>query len=368
MSKWWENCAAPRLGGSFNLTTHGLAVAALLRQAFEGGAPACTLTVVGYLKEGVPPDTIDQLIADLNFRRVYTGTTATSKYDSDKKRWVRDEIALYLVGESLLSLDRTTKQVEVQLVTTDEALKDKLADSLQALLDTKQKRGVYALIDSGNNVELKSIGSLSETLVRENYDPSVIESFDFVAKNLASKDPAGRLTIINGPPGTGKTHLIKGLINEVQDCQFVVVTPEMIQAITGPKLLTLFSRQEVPTVFVLEDADACLVKRQADNVSAVQAMLNLADGIVGQILDFRIVATTNAKRLDIDEAIRRPGRLCRQIEMTALKPAQANEVYSRLADGRSGPFKDYATLAQVYAASKGLDYDEPKAATPRAGF
>ena len=56
----------------------------------------------------------------------------------------------------------------------------------------------------------------------------------------------------------------------------------------------------------------------------------MGDGIMGAMLDARIVATTNAQTEDLDPAIVRPGRLCRRIDIGELCYEQACEVYERL--------------------------------------
>ena len=53
----------------------------------------------------------------------------------------------------------------------------------------------------------------------------------------------------------------------------------------------------------MEDADATLATRQIDNVGRLSDLLNMSDGILGEMADLRIIATTNAKSTEIDEAV-----------------------------------------------------------------
>ena len=85
-----------------------------------------------------------------------------------------------------------------------------------------------------------------------------------------------------------------------------------------------------PSFLILEDADQCLVSRDKDNIASVQSLLNLGDGILGSLLDLRIVATTNAHELHLDEAISRPGRLSKMLEVGPLDVTTARGVFTRL--------------------------------------
>jgi hypothetical protein len=57
--------------------------------------------------------------------------------------------------------------------------------------------------------------------------------------------------------------------------------------------------QNCPILFIIEDADDCLVPRGSGNVSTISSLLNYTDGIFGSMLDLRIIATTNAEKMEI---------------------------------------------------------------------
>lgn len=82
-------------------------------------------------------------------------------------------------------------------------------------------------------------------------------------------------------------------------------------------------------------------------------ILNLGDGIPGELADIRIVATINAKRIDIDPAILRPGRLCLHVSFAKLNREKALAIYSRLTHGKELPSgSENATLAEVYRMAR----------------
>jgi hypothetical protein len=199
--------------------------------------------------------------------------------------------------------------------------------------DIKQG-SVYAIVSQGGRLALSSIGNAGIPLVRLNYNPSVIESYDFVIKDLKSSNPSGRIVIMEGEPGTGKTHLVRAMLMDVKDAMFVLVSPEMVSSLAGPEFLPLLLSHKYhlkgPIILILEDADKCLVTRDGNNINSIQSLLNLSDGIVGSLLDLRIIATTNANKLEMEKAILRPGRLSKRLEVNALDAAVAANIFKTL--------------------------------------
>jgi SpoVK/Ycf46/Vps4 family AAA+-type ATPase len=116
-----------------------------------------------------------------------------------------------------------------------------------------------------------------------------------------------------------------------------------------------------PIILVLEDADRCLVTRAGENMSLIQSLLNLGDGILGSLLDVRIVATTNADELNLDKAITRPGRLSKMLDVNSLDPLTAQQIFRRLLpdakfpveiNGSTNPKDFKVTLAEVYSLAR----------------
>ena len=100
-------------------------------------------------------------------------------------------------------------------------------------------------------------------------------------------------------------------------------------------------------ILFIEDGDGLLLQRQSDNMNLIASLLGLTDGFLGSLLDIRIFITTNAKRLDMDRALLRPGRLNKIIEVGLLSPERAGKIYSRLTGQEWVPDK-LITLAEIY--------------------
>ena len=121
-------------------------------------------------------------------------------------------------------------------------------------------------------------------------------------------------------------------------------------------------------MLVLEDADNSLVDRKTGDLSALSNVLNLGDGLLGQVADIRIIATTNSSRMSLDDAIRRPGRLCTYLDIPLLNYQTARDVYSRLVEKTPEvfPFNNQPiSLATVYSlAREDRGTQVPTKATP----
>lgn len=213
---------------------------------------------------------------------------------------------------------------------------------------------VYVMAATMTGVQILPIGLSGKKLERENYDRQSLVAYDRAIRDFNSDTPRGRLTILEGVPGSGKTHMVKGFMEACSQARFVFIQPSILERLADPGLIpTLINEMNGPgpIIFVLEDADACLSQRKAENMSSIQAMLNLSDGILGSLFDLRILATTNTKVTEFDEAIMRPGRLSEHIMVEKLDLAGAKVVWQKLAgDHVEYPFgNEGTTLAELYS-------------------
>jgi len=206
-------------------------------------------------------------------------------------------------------------------------------DAIQPVV---RKGHIFSLVQSGGQLTFQSVGNAAKELRRENYSDLTIKAYDEAVEDLNDSAPKGRIVILEGDPGSGKTTMVKSFLLEVPDGMFILISPDMVQSLDGPQLLPLIMQYKTsycpngPIVFVLEDADKCLVKRGSDNMSSIQALLNLSDGILGSLLDLRLIATTNAKKLEIEPAILRAGRLSKRLDVGPLSQKDAIRTYKSL--------------------------------------
>lgn len=263
--------------------------------------------------------------------------------------------------------------------SNDPALFDRLcawgAEWVRPAARARPDGQVFVIVPTMSGYDVASMGRPEAPLERGNYTPDVLAAYDHVVADIAAKAPCGRISVFDGPPGCGKTYMVRALIGDVPDAMCVMVPPQMVAELNGPVFVrTLMNTRrnhgldDAPIVLVLEDADACLAARKADNMASIATLLNLSDGIVGSLLDLRVVATTNTPEADFDPAMMRPGRLCRRVHVGTLDMETAMGVYFRVVGSndaaRWAEFHALVaagqdlTLARIYRAA----YD---AAAPR---
>ncbi len=130
--------------------------------------------------------------------------------------------------------------------------------------------------------------------------------------------------LLYGPPGTGKTLLAKAVANEA-DANFISIKgPELFNKYVGESekgVREVFSkaRENAPAVVFFDEIDAIAAERGGGagdtNVGerVVSQLLTELDGLE-ELEDVVVIATTNRPEL-IDDALLRPGRLDRHIEV-----------------------------------------------------
>ena len=272
---------------------------------------------------------------------------------------------IYMFDHGVIELSQDRGSLYIHAYSTK---KEILLDIKSFFVENKQsqiKSGyVFAIVSYGGRLSLSSIGDAGIPLNKINYTDKVNADYEYIIQDLKSKSPSGRIVIFEGEAGTGKTHIIRSLLLNVPGAMFVLVSPDMVSSLSGPELLPLLLTQKQslaltgPIILLLEDADKCLVTRQSDNMNSIQSLLNLGDGILGSLLDLRIVATTNAKKIEIEPAILRPGRLSKRVEVNALDAVTACKIYKHLLpeseanlDSKFPPFAKFS-LAHIYFVAR----------------
>src|SRR3954465_206257 len=137
-------------------------------------------------------------------------------------------------------------------------------------------------------------------------------------QRLGVDPPKG--VLLHGPPGTGKTLLAKAVANESAAKFFTIAGPEIMGSAYGEserRLREVFEQahEAAPSIIFIDEIDSIAPKRGQVSGEAekrlVAQLLTLLDGMEPR-QNTVVIAATNRPEA-IDEALRRPGRLDREI-------------------------------------------------------
>lgn len=139
------------------------------------------------------------------------------------------------------------------------------------------------------------------------------------------------ILLLLGPPGTGKTSWIKGLLYETKNNGIVTYDPEILKR---DYVFANFISGEA-NVMVIEDADVFLKSREGHGNDLMHKFLNIGSGLISSAKK-KIIFSTNLSNIrDVDEALVRPGRCYDVMQFRNLT----------------------LTEAKILAAAKGIDFN-----------
>ena len=136
---------------------------------------------------------------------------------------------------------------------------------------------------------------------------------------------SANILLLIGPPGTGKTTFIRGLLAHSQSSAIVTYDAAILEK-DG-----LFARfiEDDANVMVLEDSDAFL-KSRSDGNTMMHRFLNVGDGLVTTKGKKMVFSTNLPSVRDIDSALVRPGRCFDVVTFSELTEEEANILAKRL--------------------------------------
>ena len=145
---------------------------------------------------------------------------------------------------------------------------------------------------------------------------------DYYDRFMAS---SANILLLIGPPGTGKTTFIRGLLAHTESSAMVTYDAAILEKDY------LFARfiEDDTNVMVLEDSDAFL-KSRSDGNTMMHRFLNVGDGLVTTKGKKMIFSTNLPSIRDIDSALVRPGRCFDIVTFDTLTPPQAQTLADKL--------------------------------------
>ena len=161
--------------------------------------------------------------------------------------------------------------------------------------------------------------------INKNYNDDI--PYEKICKLLESTDKP-ELLLFYGEPGTGKTSLIKHFITKYKDKDFVFMDGTLLANIGQEKLMSYFLENQ-NTIFILEDCEKVLMNREHYANPVMPLLLNLTDGIIGEVLGIKLICTFNTSLSNIDKALIRKGRLSLKYEFKKLSKDKVSKILNK---------------------------------------
>ncbi len=171
-----------------------------------------------------------------------------------------------------------------------------------------------------SSIMYEDIGGLGEALTKVREMIELPLKHPILFRRLGIDPPKG--VLLHGPPGTGKTMIAKAVANETNAHFTSINGPEIISKYYGEsekQLREIFddAASNAPAVIFIDELDSIAPKRE--DVSGeverrvVAQLLTLMDGMQGR--DNVVVIGATNRPDAIDQALRRPGRFDRELEI-----------------------------------------------------
>jgi hypothetical protein len=300
----------------------------------------------------------DTALATLAEVYAYRVVRAYRFRDEEKLKWSR--LVLRFARDVFLIV-RNWGGAHIYAGTAEKA--EALLAELTAVLGDAPKPedpAFYMLRRDGSDISADAISNVPDALcdefIRLAYGDDAAAWMDTFTQRTRSR--TGGLTILEGPPGTGKTSLVSEMIRRLRETHMFYVLPVCNDgSLTSPDWVSFWQAQnrihsERTKVVVMEDAERILLGRNSSERDAVASVLNIADGLLGRMLKLHLLCSVNARLDALDPAIQRPGRLMnyRRFEPMPRNRAVALASLQGVAFSPEADVEEF-TLAQVLQPS-----------------
>jgi ATPase family associated with various cellular activities (AAA) len=180
-----------------------------------------------------------------------------------------------------------------------------------------------------------------DTKLHAEYYPDMGDPAKFIEGYLESNSS---VLLLAGPPGTGKTTLLRHMISERNLTAHVIYDEKLMDK---DNIFQTFLFEKDSDVLIIEDADTILMPRESDGNKLMARFLSISDGLI-KLPNKKLIFTTNLSDFDkVDKALLRPGRCHAVVHTRPLNLAEA-QAAAKVADVPVPTQKGEYTIAELF--------------------
>ncbi|XP_062617064.1 ATPase family gene 2 protein homolog B-like [Saccostrea cucullata] len=239
----------------------------------------------------------------------------------------------------------------------------------------------YCIVDNATTITVNDIQSrehymqkqtIAQTTPLGGLDKVEEELMEFLSASFSVKSNVNNIlrlprgVLLRGPPGTGKTSLVKHICNKCNAFLISINGPEVFGSRPGEteeNIKSVFEKaflmsEEGPCVIFLDEIDSVCPKRwdsdDTNNTRSTSVFLNYLDRI-SDCTNLAVIGATN-RPAALDPSVRRPGRLDKEIMINVPTLSQRKEILRHQCSGlRVDPGLNLNEIAKMTNGYVGAD-------------
>ena len=261
-------------------------------------------------------------------------SSKNNKLYEDEECYFHPKLDVFILISHNLSNDYDSEMFEEGLYkvnyvfynNTDPNIRENLkmffAEYLEKYLPKKAKVSILLRTQQGFDVKTHTIKPFRIDFDKM-YNDDFIEVHNRVKQSITDENKG--IVLFHGIAGSGKTNYIKWLTSQIPNKKFIFVPTSMIASLTDPSFIGVLIDHK-NSVLVLEDFENYIAERTAynSNTDVVSSILNIADGMLSDILECQLICTFNSDISKIDSALLRKGRLIAEYKFKELSVEKCN--------------------------------------------